>query len=661
MPKKQTPKTKPQDEKLTFLLDHYSKASKIMDTRRTRKNGWNDIINAYMAKLPTNWPYTSMITVPLIRTTILEKNARLINSKLQGRLVPREGGDMVKAKIQNALLDYQWDAATCGGSMIEKVAKNDQYARIFGASFAYVYWDNEKNSNEIKVCDPRDILIDWSANHIRNAKWVQYREYTTLHKLEEKGYDVKNLKSKIEQGDSYASDLKSTKYEDIVFQNRGIDTNQSDLSNPVLEVVTEWTDDKMTVFLPRYGEIIKDGANPYKHGKIPFAQLRYYPLVDDIMGESEVESVISLQRAANAMISGFIDQSNISMRPPVIVDPARVRIETIEYGPGARWVVNDVNGVREHQPNTAFISTFNSAFPSIIAQFNTAMGNQSQGVNALGKFDDKTATEVRNLSEQSNNWDQSNQVYLSEFLKDIMMMWVSNNKQYLFDDPNKKYFILKIIGKANIQAFQQMQLEGKDIPDFALNEIAQVVQEHPDAVSPDMISNLMTDMAVPTNPVDTGEEGGLGTPKLNSVSNEEADLYVEEKDFEGVYDYIPDVRSMSQGANAMQQQARSKAYELILANPLVQQLLLQQGETLKVKDLLINILTDAGERDAEGLFQSAGQPGQPTGAIPGGQSPIGASGLPVGNVPDQRMGALPPTLPTQLSGQGMAQPQGLQG
>ena len=95
-------------DKLNKLLDHYTKGKQDMDTRRTRKNGWNDIVNAYMGKLPKTWPYMSVVTDPVIRTAILEKNNRLINAKLQGRLEPREGGDMIKAKINNAILDYQW-------------------------------------------------------------------------------------------------------------------------------------------------------------------------------------------------------------------------------------------------------------------------------------------------------------------------------------------------------------------------------------------------------------------------------------------------------------------------------------------------------------------------------------------------------------------------
>lgn len=645
-------------------MDHYSKATQDMDTRRIRKNGWNDIINAYMGKLPKNWPYQSVVTDPRIRTTILEKTARLLNSKLQGRLIPREGGDMIKARINNAILDFQWDNATDGGGMVEKVANGDQTARIFGASFAYVYWDYKRETNEIKICDPRDIFIDFGATHIRNAKWVQYREFTTIEALRDRGYDVSKLKKSIQNSQSGNSDLRSTLYESVVKSNRGLeDRVGEDMSNPVIEVITEYTTTSCTVFAPRYGVILKDDKNPYKHGKIPFAQLRYYPLGDDMYGESEVEAVIPLQRALNAILCGFIDEMNITMRPPLKISSSGVRIETIEYGPGARWIMQNPNMVEQAQLSGTAVQNFNNSYPALVAAFNTAMGSESLGTsNVKGTFTDKTATEVNQLQAQQSSRDQYNQLYLSEFLKDIMMMWLHNNKQFLFDDPSKEYFIIKIIGKDNIQQFQQMKLDEKDIPQDALNEIQATIEANPSAVTDDMINQVMQDVAVPTNPVVTNpseqdpQKYDIKQKLEVKPNQDEADLYVTREDLDGVFDYIPDVKSMAAGAGVMQQQARQKAYDLILANPQVLPLLQTQGEMLKIKELLVNILEDAGERDAEGLFQPAGQQ---TGVQPGGPGLAQPGAMAPGPIQPQGMGGLPQTVPPPGGAGGIPQSQGV--
>lgn len=221
-------------ERFDEVMRHYTTATQEMDTRRTRKNGWNDTIDMYMGRFSATWPYDSQVHDPRIRTTILEKTARLLNSKLKGRLVPREGGDVKGARINNAILDFQWDQANEGGSMLEKVSTMDQHTRMFGASFGMVYWKSvfEKGESvfdgpELKVIDPRDIFVDPSSNHVRNANWVQVREWTTVDKLLEKHKtssdskwkNLTKLKRMIKDG---VSDKRDVKYESREKTNRSV-------------------------------------------------------------------------------------------------------------------------------------------------------------------------------------------------------------------------------------------------------------------------------------------------------------------------------------------------------------------------------------------------------------------------------------------------------
>ena len=667
------------EDKLTRLMRHYSLGTQDMDTRRVRKNGWNDIINGLMSKLPINWPYNSIVTIPLIRTTILEKTGRLLNAKLQGRLVPRdENGDYIKAKINNLLLDFQWDSAQEGGSMFEKCALADQYARLFGAAFALNYWNVEKNTNDIKIIDPRDVFFDGAANHIRNCKWVQVREFTTLDRLEERGYDVKEARAMAENMQLPPS-RRDTKYESVVKANRSLTDRTGeidDMQNPVIEFITEWGTDRKQVpyqlcFLPQFSMVLTDKAGdkfPYKHGKIPISMLRYYPLLDDIYGESEVEGVLPLQRAVNALTNGFIDEANIMLRPPLKIAAQGVRIETLEYGPGAKWIMNSVDLVQEHTSNGGFITTFNSVYPMLISAFNDAMGDQSLGVaqqaTQPGKapgFGNPTATEVNDLQKQQNTRDQYNQSYLGEFLKDIMLMWLSNNTQYLFDDPTKKNFILKIIGKDNIKMLQQMNLDGTDIPDYAMKTIQDTINQNPGAVTNDDISNIIEQVSVPSNPVvdnpNDNPKDYVLHKKLEIADNgEEAELYVTPDDFEGEYDYVPDVKSMSAGAGQTMKEARQSALQTAL-NPIVIQLLQSQGDSIKIKELLVGAFEDAGYTDAEGLFQSNQEA---YGNQQPGQGAPQAGG--VNPQPNQPAGmGVPQNVPGQAVNGGVPQAQGQPG
>lgn len=660
------------DEKLQKLSEHYIKGVQEMDTRRTRKNGWNDVVDAYMSVLPKNWPHQARVTDPRIRTAILEKTARLLNSKLQGKLIPREGGDVIKARINNALLDFQWDFANEGGSMQEKVAFTDQIARLYGAAFVLVYWNNKIDSNEIKLIDPRDIFFDGSANHIRNAKWVQVREWTTWDKVEERGYNVNKWKKEAKAG-NITGDQQSTAYESIVKANKGVENRvgeSDDPKNPVVEVVTEWTEETCTLWLPKYDMIVYEGKNPYEHGKIPVAQLRYYPLGDDIYGEPEVESVIGLSRAINFFLSGTIDELALAGRPPIKLVKGQFRAETIEYGPGAQWIVDRPDAATEMVLGDGAIKSFNTIYPALVAAFNTAMGDSSLGVagGTQGKFSDKTATEVKALSTQQNSRDQYNQLYLSEFLKEIMLMWLSNNKQYLFDDETKKMHIIKIIGKDNIQYLQQMLMDGKDVPNAAMQQITDAVANNPGAVSDEQIANIMEDVALPTNPVienpdEKNPENYKIRPKLNVMNQgKEAELAMTPDDLEGVYDYEPDVKSMSLGASQSMADARDKALTMIL-NPNILNMLTQQGNQINIKELLVSVLEDAGYRDAESIFEDGNnQTIQGEGGLNlagAGASPTGTP--PTGNVQQPGIPAGVPPIPNGASPAGLPQPAGIQG
>jgi len=604
---------------LEEAMRHYNDGQNAMQQRKNRKpGGWDDIINCYMGRLPDNWPYISVFTDPVVRTTILEKTARLLNSKLKGKLTPRENSDIIKARIQNAILDFQWDYANEGGSMLEKVAQTDQLCRVFGAGFVLVYWNNKTNSNEIKVIDPRDIFLDYGATHVRNAKWIQIREYVTEEAMIARGLPVEQVQGLF---DANVDDRRETNYQSQVKINRGLNQNLGNQGIPTLEIVTEYTADRMQVFTPKHLDgFIIDQPNPYKHGKAPIAMLRYYPLPDDIYGESEVEPVIGLQKAINACLCGFFDQMNLSMQPPLKIVSGKVRMESIEYGPGARWIVNSPEAVTEAQLGQGTVNEFNTTYSALKAAFNTAMGSQSLGVSNIGPYQgDKTATEINQLSTQQNTRDQYNQLYLAEFLKEIVMMWVSNNKQYLFDDPTKTHIIMKIVGKDKIREFEALGLGNAALDQSMSNELGAMTMQNPDMMNQGNLEDIVNQSATPefpvvTNPYDFPENFDVHRKLETSPNGSEASLYVTPDDMEGVYDYEPDVKSMAAGSSIMMQNARNKVYEMVLNNPTANQMLAQQGYVLNVKELFEGMFEDAGYRDAESLFTSLQEQAQATAA-----------------------------------------------
>ena len=670
------PTIDPEEVLMQNVLAHYNQWQEDNDTRRTRKNGWNDITDAYWGKLPNDWPYLSKVVDPRIRTTLIEKNARLLNAKLRGRLVPRDGGDVLSARLNNALLDYQWDSANHGGTMLEKWSIADMDTRLYGSKFALVLWRYEKDKdgnvlfcgNEYQPLDIRDSGMDGQASHIRDAKWFQARTWEKVEDLD-KVSDIDGkpmypglgeLKKKMKERNS---DRRDNAFENRILSLKGLsDRVGEDSAFPVVEIVTEYRRDKWITFAPRYKVLLREIPNPYNHKKIPVVQLRYYSIQGDPLGESEVEPVIPIWRAIQATVCGFMDNMNLHIRPPLKIIDGQARIETIVYGPEAQWIVNSQDSVMELQGSNQPLNYFQTSYSALVAAFNTAMGDTSQGVSGIDPFNpEKTATEIRQSSKQQNTRDQKNQTSLAECIQDMMLMWMSNNKQFLFTGGKEEY-ILRIVGSELFSYFQRAGLDEMDVPIEAMDTIGQVIADQGGNVSDDDIQALLTSGQTPKypiieNPKETNPQKLIIKPKMRiNDMNDGAEISLVPKDVEGTFDYIADVRSMSTGADAELQQARQKAIELVITNPSVIQLLQAQQIQPEIQELLVDSLEDVGLKDAQRYFSKIKTL---PGAIPGGGTP---PTLPAGGLPPDLEATLAAGAPGAMAGpQGFPQQGGIPG
>lgn len=668
------------DQYLKEVMSHYQDWTDDMKTRLTRKGGWNDITDAFWGKLPDKWPYITRIVDPRIRTTIIEKNARLLNAKLRGRLVPREGADAISAAINNAILDYQWDAANKGGTMLTKLSICDQDARLYASKFVLVPWIEETGvegklkfaGNEMKPLDIRDCGMDFSATHIRDAKWFQYREWVFVEDMEaEVDVDGKPMWKNMDKLKSGLKDLnrqsrRDTEWHSRVKQLKNLkDRVGTDIAFPVIERVTEFREDKWITFSPETNILFKVSDNPYDHGMIPVEQLRYYPLQDDPLGESEVESVLPLWKAIQAILCSYMDEVILKMRPPLKVIEGAVRVETIVRDPDAQWLMNSPDAVTEVESRGDAVKYFQTTYPTLVSAFNVAMGDLSQGVSNVDPTStEKTATEIRQVAKQQNTRDEKNQTDLADFLKGIMMMWVSNNKQFLFRDPEKEEFILKIVGNDNFDLFKQAGLDGTEVPDEAMQEIGDIIELQGGEVSDGDLNEMIEAAKIPKFPIET-KDGYKPKMSVDDAGNV-AELSVVPEDLNGYFDYIPDVKSMALGAGEELSLARQRAMQSF-TSPVILETLAAEGWRPKFKEIISADLESSGLNGAERFFskiegvpnvegQTPGQAVPPGGAVARGAS--ASAGSPgssqVGGVPELSAA----TSPTGTNQQ-VGQPSGL--
>ncbi|MCK5616173.1 hypothetical protein KAR91_80660, partial [Candidatus Pacearchaeota archaeon] len=590
-----------------------------------------------------------------------EKKARLTNSKLRGRTVPREGTDIIKSKIQNALLDFQWDSASDGGTMNAKWGLMDQDTRLFGSCFGLVYWKYEEdkdgkvifNGNEFKYLDVRDVGLT-NGDNVRNANWVQVSEFVTMDELETENTVPGEPKypGLAELKDAVANDTQDRRdnnYVSRVKSLKGIqDRLGEDKSFPVIEIVTEYRKDKWITFSPKHNILLREIDNPYNHGKIPVVQLKYFPLSDDPWGEAEVESVLSLWRAIQYTLNGYLDTMNIHMKPPLKIIEGAARMETIEWGPEATWIITQANAVTEHSGSAEPLKYFQSTYSALVSAFNTAMGDSSQGIGGVDPFSpDKTATEIRNTQRQQNVRDQDNQNSLSDAIKDMMMMWISNNGQFLFANKEMNEYIMKIVGEREFGFFKRQGLDQEILDQEGTQAIADAVGQLDGDVSDLQLQQMTQAGSIPKfpvieNPEETDPEKIILKPKMRiDETGQEAEISLVPEDLEGLVDYIPDVKSMAAGADVELRQARQQAVDLLLNNAGVQQMLAREGKQPNVLEILKELFEDSGTRDAERFFSDVKQEEAQPQQLPQQQLPAG--GLPTQpEIQPQVGGAVPP-------------------
>lgn len=504
----------------------------------------------------------------------------------------------------------------------------DLQTRLFGASFGQVFWSVKKNKdgkityegNDFIVLDNRNVFFDQSAQTIEDAKWVQVSRWVTLDEVDEmkeNGASFKNLaelRRRVGDGDDvHSGDRRDNSYTSIIKRAHGVeDLVGADKVFPRYEMTIEYRNDKWIYFFPRYGIIIGEEDNPHDHGQIPIVKLTYYPTGDDMYGDIEIESVLPIQRAINALLCGFIDTMNIGMRPPVkVANNPTVRMDTLKYGPNAIWLVGDsVNNVQTHQTGgQQAIQNFQNSYAALKGALNVALGETSQGTSGIDPFSrEKTATEIKSSDQQKITRDQKNQMQLEIAIKQQMMLWLSNNKQFLFSDPTKAYITQRVIGKDMIKDLELLELDGMEVPPEAYELIQDIVEAKEGQISDAELERMLSEVRVPKHPVikNPNEKNAL---KVDTVAKLEIDeggqfgtLTMSPEDFEGVYDYIPSIESLAVNESDMQIQGRQRALETML-NPAVAQMLAAEGKQVKISETLEQVLEDAGMKNASRLFE----------------------------------------------------------
>lgn len=658
----------------TEKIRHYEMARNDLDNRRSDWDTKDELFRSHIDE--SNWPYNAVVFDPRVFTAIFEKTARLFANKPRGRMVPREGGDTLGARINNELLSFQWDENERVDStpMLAKWAMMDQNARKYGASFALTKWRFERkikkttdkkgkvtgkssvyfDGPDFKPLVNRDVLANPSYSTVKG--WFQYREYVTLDELKTVN-DAARTKPIYKNldilGDALAKEGEGggdTRDVNYISKNKSIkgleDFLGKDEFNKTVEVVTEYSEDRWTTFAPKHGVVLRDIPNPMDHGQIPVVMLRYYQVDDDLYGLSEIEPVQTLQKATNALVNQYLDAINMSLYTPLKIRATGVQMHTIEFGPAAKWIMNDpATDIVPHESSAVGVTEFASTYRFMIGAMQEALGESSQGVSGLDPGSpDKTATEIRDSAQQRNARDNYNQLFLSEALKKQMMFWFLMNKQFLFSDPSEQQKVIRIVGKDAIRYFQQRGLDQMEVTDESMDVLTGANQS--EEIQAEMSGLLAEgrinpqDFQTPMYPI---EVNGETLPKMSMEPGDElAHVILERDDLSGYYDYIPDVESMAVPDDTQLIAAAKQMIDLNV-DPNTRQQLAQEGYQFKLKEAMEDFFEKLGTKDADKYFTKLEAQNETFGAGQGAVAPgginQGAGGAPgVGGIPQAPVG-----------------------
>lgn len=184
-----------------------------------------------------------------------------------------------------------------------------------------------------EVVDMRDLIWHQAATSLDRAKRVFHRTWMTFEELkvlEANGFyeNVDELKESRDFSDDFA--------------NREQDLFEADRTKDMIEVIEAWRRDDDGIRRTIIGNrrvLLKDGRNPFDHGRFPFVICSGMPDLFRIPGISEVELVQELQEMLWTLQNQQLDSLQLLNNAIILIADDAEDPEAFEFAPGERWLV----------------------------------------------------------------------------------------------------------------------------------------------------------------------------------------------------------------------------------------------------------------------------------------------------------------------------------
>lgn len=615
------------NEVLAQVSYNFTKAKAELETRVTHKTqGFDEYDNLYRSHINKDkWPFNSRIFIPLSFTSLFAKGTRLITGKMKGKMSATQYGSELGARIGTELLSAQYDDHDFyfDEPLISKWLRMDQNARKYGAGFALVGWKNESRGDGVEfdgptfeVLDNRKVYLQAGVHSISDADYVIVEREATLGQLE--AHNKAAEKAGKEPVYRNLDRLKEKKEHTITRQFesrnasiRGLDDRRSGKGQDApFRLLTEYRKDRWITWTPdvggdeQLGTVLREIGNPYKHGLIPIIRLVYIPIDDDSYGLSELEAGRSLQKASNALVSGFVEAVSTELYPIIKGHPTNVDWNTVRFKPRAAWIMNNpTQDLIRMDGAFTFTRNFVEAYKLLVSQFAESVGDTTSEASQLAALSsDKTATEVRDLALKRGARDNLNKIFLAAAVTKMYTMWWAMNQQFLSQEK-----VIAVAGKDAIEYFVNEGLNGFTLTDEGYNHIKLFMEEQNELGIPVdfetayeilRIEGDLEQYAVPLYPTKQGSEI---VPKLQlNRDGKSGFLAVNGEDITGQYRFVFDLNTLGE-PNEQQEATAMNAFLDKLKE--FEQQLGSEGYKVKYKELLEDVAEKVKLRNADQYFE----------------------------------------------------------
>ena len=456
----------------TLAKDIVNKFNHSLTWRNPFKEKWDRFYNMYRSHLnDTAYPWQSNIWVPYSFSTIETLAPRMLANRPQIDVMPREAADEQYADIQSKLIDFEWEAMNADDIM-EGAVKSQL---MYGTAIVKVYWKTDKaqvvkkeqvdetfpelgtveeeveetifDGPEIELVDLYDFFWDPRAIDMESARWVAHRTYQTFDHLEElqKQGVYKNVAllkdATLVSGDDEKASRRGTlgiaMPDELASKNEG---------KNVIELIEYWEDEKVITVANR-GIVIRDEANPYRHGKKPFVRIVDQSVPHEFLGIGELEPIETLQYELNDRRNQRMDNITLVLnRMWKVKNGANVDEDELVSDAGGVVHTDDMAGIEALQMPDVTSSSYNEE--TLIKgdiQQTTGVSDFTRGVGSESLGND-TATGISLIQEAGNARFKLKIRNLEAGIEEIGRMMVSLNEQFLTEEKS-----IRVLGDEGIE------------------------------------------------------------------------------------------------------------------------------------------------------------------------------------------------------------------